>query len=77
MKLLKEMEINEREKDEAVAPRAKAKTKRATGTRTSAGSAVSASGAAQEMRVCSTSLLLHSENSPTEPEATILALDTP
>ena len=76
MKLLKEMEISEREKDEAVASRAKAKTKRVTGTRTSAGSAVSASGAAQETKVCSTSFLLHSENSLTELETTIPALDT-
>ena len=75
--MLKEMEISEREKDEAVASRAKAKTKRVTGTRTSAGSAVSASGAAQETKVCSTSFLLHSENSLTELETTILALDTP
>ena len=60
-----------------MASRAKAKTKRVTGTRASAGGTVSASGAAQEMKVCSTSFLLHSENSLTEPEVTILALDTP
>ena len=71
------MEINEREKDEAAASRVRAKTKRVTGTSTSAGGAVSVSGAVQEMKVCSTSFLLHSESSPTEPETTILALDTP
>ena len=57
--------------------RAKVKTKRVTGTRASAGGTVSASGAAQETKVCSTSFLLHSENSLTKPEVTILALDTP
>ena len=71
------MEINEREKDESVASRAQTKTKRATGTRTSAGGAVSASGAAQETKVCSTRFLPHSENLLTQPEATILALSTP
>ena len=48
-----------------------------TDTRASAGGTVSASGAAQETKVYSTSFLLHSENSLTEPEVTILALDTP
>ena len=51
-KLMKRMEMNERENDEAVTSRAKEETKRVTGTRTGAGSAVSALGAAQEMRVC-------------------------
>ena len=60
-----------------MASRAEAKTKRVTGTRASAGGTVSASGAAQEMKVCSASFLLYSENSLTEPEVTILALDTP
>ena len=60
-----------------MASRAKAKTKRVTGTRASAGGTVSASGAAQKTKVYSTSFLLHSENSLTEPEVTILALDTP
>ena len=46
-KLLKKMEIKEREKSEAVTSRAKAKTKRVTSTKTGAGGAVSASGAAQ------------------------------
>ena len=48
-----------------------------TGTRASAGGTVSASGVVQETKVYSTSCLLHSENSLTEPEVTILALDTP
>ena len=52
--LLKKMEIKEREKTEAVTSRAKAKTKRVTSTRIGAGDAVSASGAAQGARVCST-----------------------
>ena len=60
-----------------MASRAKAKIERVTGTRASAGSTVSASGAAQETKVCPTLFLLHSENSLTEPEVTILALDTP
>ena len=60
-----------------MASRAKAKTKRVTGTRASAGGTVSVSGAAQETKVYSTSFLLHSENLLTEPEVTILALDTP
>ena len=42
-----------------------------------AGGTVSASEAAQETKVHSISFLLHSENSLTEPEVTILALDTP
>ena len=60
-----------------MASQAKAKTKRVTGTRASAGGAVSTSGAAQETKVCSTLFLLHSGGSLTEPEVTILALDTP
>ena len=48
------MEVKEREKDEAVASRARAETERVTGTRTGAGGTVSALGVAQEMRVCST-----------------------
>ena len=59
-----------------MASRAKVKTKRVAGTRASAGGTVSTSGAAQETKVCSTSFLLHSENSLTEPEVTILAPDT-
>ena len=60
-----------------MASRAQTKTKRATGTRTSAGGTLSASGVVQEMKVCSNRFLLHSENSLTKPEATILALSTP
>ena len=52
--LLKQMEIKEREKTEAVTSRAKAKTKRVTSTRIGAGDTVSASGEAQRARVCST-----------------------
>ena len=52
--LLKKMEIKKREKTEAVTPRANAKTKRVTSTRTGVGGAVSASEAAQGARVCST-----------------------
>ena len=52
--LLKKIEIKEREKNEAVTSRAKAKTKRVTSTRSGAGSAVSASGVAQRAGVCST-----------------------
>ena len=51
--LLKKMEIKDREKNEAVTSRAKAKTKRVTSTRTGAGGTVSGSGAAQGARVCS------------------------
>ena len=47
------MEIKEREKSEAVTSRAKEKAKRVTSTKTGAGGAVSASGAAQGARVCS------------------------
>ena len=60
-----------------MASRAKAKTKRVTGRRASAGGTVSTLGVAQETKVYSTSFLLHSENSLTEPEVAILALDTP
>ena len=52
--LLKKMKIKEREKTEAVTPRANAKTRRVTSTRTGVGSAVSASEAVQGARVCST-----------------------
>ena len=76
-KLLKKMEIKEREKNEAVTSRAKAKTKRVTSTRSGAGGAVSASGVAQRAGVCSTRNFTTSENSLTKPKATILALDTP
>ena len=51
--LLKKMEIKDREKNEAVTSRAKAKTKRVTSTRTGAGGTVSGSGAAQGARVSS------------------------
>ena len=51
--LLKEIEIKEREKNEAVTSRAKAKTKRVTSTRTGAEGTVSGSGVAQGARVCS------------------------
>ena len=53
-KLLKKMEIMEREKYEAVTSRAKTKTKRVTSTRIGAGDTVSASGVSQRARVCST-----------------------
>ena len=76
-KLLKKMEIKEREKNEAVTSRAKAKTKRVTSIRSGAGGAVSASGVAQRAGVCSTRNFTTSENSLTKPKATILALDTP
>ena len=76
-KFMKRMEINGRENDEAVSSRAKEKSKRVTGIRTSAGGAVSTLGAAQEMRICFAWILLHSKNSLTELEAPILALDTP
>ena len=64
-------------KNEAVASQAKAKTKRVTGTRASAGGTVSALGTEQGVKVCFTSFLPHSENSLTQSEVTILALDTP
>ena len=60
-----------------MASQAKAKTKRVTGARASAGGTVSALEAEQEMKVCFTSFLQHSENSLTQSEVTILALDTP
>ena len=56
-KLLKKMKIKERQKDEAVAFRAKAKTKRVTGIRSSAGGTGSASGAAQGTSVRSTQIV--------------------
>ena len=52
--LLKQMEIEEREKDESVAERAEAKVKRATGTRKGTGSTARASGTAQKAKVCLT-----------------------
>ena len=52
--LLKQMEMEEREKDEAAAELAKAKAKRVTGTRISTGSTARASGIAQKARVCFT-----------------------
>ena len=54
MDVAEEMEIKEREKNEAVTSRAKAKTKRVASTRTGAGGAVSALGAVQGARVYST-----------------------
>jgi hypothetical protein len=54
--LLKQMEMEEREKDEAVAERAKAKAKRATGTRRGTGSTARASGTAQKAKVCLTQI---------------------
>ena len=52
--LLKKMEIKEREKNEVVSSRAKAKSRKVTSTRAGAGGAVSALGAVQGARVCST-----------------------
>ena len=78
--MLKKMEIKEREKDEAVAFRPKAKTKRVAGTKSSAGGAGgagSASGAELGRVSAPLGFLLHSENSLTRPKATILALGTP
>ena len=54
--LLKQMEMGEREKDEAVAERAKAKAKRVTGTRISTSSTTRASGIAQKAKVCFTQI---------------------
>ena len=51
--LLKQMEMEEREKDESVAERAEAKAKRATGTRRGTGRA---SGTAQKAKVCLTQI---------------------
>ena len=56
--MLKKMEIKEREKDEAVAFRAKTEAKRVTGIVTGAGGAISASGAVQGARVCSTRIFI-------------------
>ena len=50
--LLKQMEVEERGKDEAAAERAKAKAKRATGTRRGTGSTARAPGTAQKAKVC-------------------------
>ena len=49
--LPKQMEMEEREKDEYVAERAEAKAKRATGTRRGTGSTARASGTAQKAKV--------------------------
>ena len=54
--LLKQIEMEEREKDEAVAERAKAKAERATGTRRGTGSTARASGTAQKAKVCLTQI---------------------
>ena len=54
--LLKQIEMEEREKDEAAAERAKAKAKRAAGTRISTGSTARASGTAQKAKVCFTQI---------------------
>ena len=54
--LLKQMEMEEREKDEAVAERAKANAERATGTRRGTGSTARASGTAQKAKVCLTQI---------------------
>ena len=54
--LLKQMEMEEREKDESVAERAEAKAKRVTGTRRGTGSTARASGTAQKAKVCLTQI---------------------
>ena len=54
--LLNQMEMEEREKDEAAAERAKTKAKRATGTRRGTGSTARASRATQKARVCFTQI---------------------
>ena len=51
-KLLKQMEMEERGKDKAVAARAKGKVKRVAATRRSTCRTVSASGTAQKAKVC-------------------------
>ena len=75
--LLERMEIKGREKDEAVASQAKTKIKRVTGTGSGAGGAVSASGAAQGARVCSTQNFTAFQKFAYKLKATILALETP
>ena len=55
--LLKQMEMEVREKDEAAAERAKAKAKRVTGTRIGTGSTARASGTAQKATVCFTQII--------------------
>ena len=52
--LLNQMEMEEREKDEAAAERAKAKAKRANGARKGTDSTARASGTAQKVKVCYT-----------------------
>ena len=54
--LLKQMEMEEREKDESVAERAEAKAKRVTSTRRGTGSTARASGTAQKAKVCLTQI---------------------
>ena len=54
--LLKQMGVEEQEKDEAAAGRAKAKAKRVTGTRRGTGSTARASGTAQKANVCFTQI---------------------
>ena len=75
--LLKQMEMEEREKDEAAAERAKAKAKRAGGTRKGTDSTARASGTAQKAKLCFTQFLLRSENSLTKPKATTPVPDSP
>ena len=50
--LLKQMEMEAREKDETAAERAKAKARRATGTKRGTGSTAKASGTEQKATVC-------------------------
>ena len=54
--LLKQREMEEREKDESVVERAEAKAKKATGTRRGTGSTARASGTAQKAKVCLTQI---------------------
>ena len=75
--LLKQMEMKEREKDEAVAERAKGNAERATGTRRGTGSISRASGTAQKAKVCLTQIFARSENSLTKPKATTPVPDSP
>ena len=71
-KFLQEMEMEEREKDEAVAARAKENSKRVTGTR-GTGRTASASETAQKTRSALLRFLLDSENSLTKSKDSILA----
>ena len=75
--MLKQMEMEEREKNESVAEQAEAKAKRATGTRRRAGNTARASGAAQKAKVCLTQILLRSENPLTKPKDTTPVPDSP